>query len=106
MLMHNRTDHRSLILSPARCLLVYKFGLLFVFTNVRDAIDDGPYPFARQVRAECEHGAYHETFEVHLEMILHVREVPHGPVGVHIRVTLVSSTVDATEGIFFVEGVH
>ena len=46
---------------------------------VRDAIDDGPYPFAIWVRVESKHGTYRETFEVHRQMVLQVREVLHRP---------------------------
>ena len=66
---------------------------------VLDSIDNRPFSFARLARVECKHGAYHETFDVHCQMILQVRDALHRPVCVDIPVTLVSSTVDAVKGI-------
>jgi hypothetical protein len=73
---------------------------------VRDAIDNRLYSVARQARAQRKYGAYHETFEVHSQMLLQVRDVLHRPIVVNIHVTLVSSTIEAVKGIFFVEGVN
>jgi len=55
----------------------------FILTIVCDAIGDGPYPSTRQARVERKHGAYHEAFEVHGQMVL------HRTVGVNIRINLV-----------------
>ena len=73
---------------------------------VRDTVDNRPYSFARQARVNCKHGAYHETFEVHPQMLLQVREVLHRPVCVSIPVTPVSSTLEAEFREVFVEDVH
>jgi hypothetical protein len=73
---------------------------------VRDASDNRPYSFARDARVTCKHGAYHETFEVHSQMVLQVRDVLHRSVYVNMTITPVSSTVEAVKGMFFVEGVN
>ena len=78
---------------------------MFMLAIFRDSIDNRMYPFVRQTRVECKHGAYHETFDVHCQMILQVRDALHRPVAANIPVTLVSSTFEAVKGIFFVEGV-
>ena len=73
---------------------------------VRNAIDDGPYPFAREARVESKHGTYRETFEVHVQMVFQIREALFRPVFMHIIVTPVSSTVGAEFGVIFVEALH
>ena len=73
---------------------------------VRDAIDNRLYSVARQARAQRKYGAYHETFEVHSQMLLQVRDVLHRSVCVNAPVNFVSSTVEALKGMFFVEGIH
>jgi len=73
---------------------------------VRDAIDDGPYPFAREARVACQDAAYHEAFEIHNHMAIPVREVLHRPVFVNRRVSFVSSVVDAVFGVIFAQGMH
>jgi len=46
---------------------------------VRDAIDNRLYPLGRDARVECKHGAYHETFEVHCQIVHQVSEVLFAP---------------------------
>jgi len=106
VLLYNRTDYRSFIRALVWRLLVDKFDLIFMLAIVRDASDSRPYSFARDARVPCKHGAYHETFEVHSRMVLQVRDVLHRSVYVNMTVTPVSSTVEAVEGMFFVEGVN
>jgi len=77
-----------------------------MFAIVRDAIDNRPFSFARDARVERKHGAYHETFEVHCQTVLQIRELLHGPIVVNIPVTLVPSTLEPVKGMFFVEGMH
>jgi len=55
---------------------------------VRYAIDNRSYSLARHARVECKHGTYHETFEVHCQMVLQVREVFLRPDFVNITVIL------------------
>jgi len=73
---------------------------------VHDAIDDGPYSFAREAWVEWKNGAYHETFEVHDHVVLQAHEVLDCPSSVNAQVTLVSSTVEAEFGVIFVASVH
>jgi len=104
--LNSGTDHRVLILSPARCLLVDEFDLPFMLAIVRNADDDGPCPDARVARVECKHEAYDEAFKVHSQMVLRVHEVLDRPVFLNTRVNLVSSTVEAIFGVIFVKGMH
>ena len=62
---------------------------------VRDAVDNRPFPIAGDARVESKYGAYHETFEVHDQMVLQIRDVLFHSVCVNISVTLVSSTLEA-----------
>jgi len=72
----------------------------------RDAIDHRPYPLARDARVKCKRGAYYETFEVHCQMVLQIREVLHRSVCVNTPATLVSITLEAEFREVFVEAIH
>jgi len=55
---------------------------------------------------ECKDGAHHEMFEVDGPLVLQAREVLDRPVGANIRITPVSSTVEAIFGVIFPEDVN
>jgi len=73
---------------------------------IRDAVDNRPYPPARDARVQCKYGAYHATFEVRCQMVLQIRDVLHRPAVVNTPVILVSSTLEAVKGMFFVENMQ
>ena len=50
--------------------------------------------------------AYHETSEVHVQMVLQVPEVLHRPVAANLPVLAVPSTVEALFAAVFMEGMH
>jgi len=106
VLSYNRTDYRGFIRALVWHLLVDKFDLIFILSIVRDAVDHRPYSFPRDAWVECKHGAYHEKFEVHCQMVLQVREVLHGPVYLSTTVTPESGTFEAKFREVFVEGMH
>jgi len=106
MFLYNRTDYRGFIRAPARLLLVDGFDLMFTLAMLRDAIDNRPYPLARDARVQRRHGAYHESFEIHYRMVPQVREVLHRPIVLNTPVTLDSNTLEAVKGMFFVEGIY
>jgi len=73
---------------------------------VRDAIDNGPYPLARETPVQRKDGAYQKAFEVKGHMVPQVREVLHRPMAVNIPVTAVSSTLAAAFREVFLEDMH
>jgi len=77
-----------------------------MLTIVRGAIEVRLYSIARDARVACKHGTYHETFEVHCQMVLQIREVFHGPIVLNIPVTPVPSTLEAEFREGFVEDMH
>jgi len=106
MLLFSHTDYRSFIRALVWRLLIDEFDLIFMLAIVRDAVGNRPYAFARDGPVRRTHGAYHETFEAHRQLVLQVREVLHRPVCVNISVTAVSIILEALKGMFFMEGIH